>query len=307
MKPAFTLIELMLTILISSTLSLLILGIIRELARIQARADSIAIQASRAEIAFNMLERDLSGIFIPEKLITDSTQLKNTTTQSDTKNIPKTDSASTSNKISEQKKQEFILEAVQKNNQLDQLSFITTNPATIFWNQTAGKPKPRYCRITYKLEADKNHKDSFLLTRQEEDLSIIKEGNVKNKTFELINGIHYFTITFYYLIKQIGTEKKDSSKPLSYQTTHEWGKTNDKNMPLLPSFISLNLRLWDNVYKTDKSYMLTIPILIQEVNEKLPTTPSPLPAKKPDEKKPNPSASLNKTPNNVLLVKAGSV
>ena len=52
---------------------------------------------------------------------------------------------------------EKVFYSVNKEGNLNQLSFLTTNPLQVYWSSKAGSAKPRIARVLYTLKEEKRH------------------------------------------------------------------------------------------------------------------------------------------------------
>ena len=88
-----------------------------------------------------------------------------------------------------------------KEGNIDQLSFITTNSLQVYWSDKAGSAKPRIVRVLYMLkeEPTKDAKKSYSLIRQESnnlEFDPIAKGGKDISEYVLAEGIKSATIEY---------------------------------------------------------------------------------------------------------------
>lgn len=177
-----------------------------------------------------------------------------------------------SKKEAEQKKPEAkplnkIFYGVNKENNIDILSFITGNSLQAYWSKQTGKAKPRIVRVVYRLVPDKESKNSFNLSRTEgNDLKFesYKPGGTKEiKEFIMIEGIKSLSMQY---VKEKKDEKdkdgsalaqadvKDKKKKKEFSTVKEWkvdtqnedkAKKEAQDKQLIPNAILIKGEVWD--------------------------------------------------------------
>lgn len=236
------LIELLIATLITSMISILLLTALQQSTKFQAVIDNNIDVHTRAIICYQQLEKDIMGAFSPTQ---DNRQNKQ-------KNLPL----------------EHIFYSTNQNKRFNTLTFVTTNSLAVYWGEKTGKANPRVARVVYQLQPEHERKDSFVLFRQEGtnlSFSHYKKDNPKApRAYQLINGIKNLSVTYTIL-----EDQKDHSKKPIYKTVNTWDwplkeKRNNKKEPILPNFITVNLILWDNDYKSDSSFTFTFILLAEE-------------------------------------------
>lgn len=190
---------------------------------------------------------------------------------------------------SEQKKKkplEKIFYSVNKSGMLDKLSFLTTSSLQVYWGPKSGTAKPRMVRVLYILKENPTKKDG------KKSYSLIRKESPKLEFEEIEKGLEYVLIdnikslTMDYTAVLIEPEKKpapnQAQKPaqkpeIEIKQLSEWQalrqasdyaeassdrqddkkNQNQKQMPLVPQVISLDLSLWDNAKKRSTPFVFT--------------------------------------------------
>jgi len=277
MKKGFILIELLITTLITSMISVLLLTVLQQTNTFQSVIDNNIDIYTRATIFHRQLEKDIMGAFVPVQAYKQLTNYK------------------------KQKKPplNYIFYSINRDKRLDTLTFITTNPLAVYWGTKTGSAKPRIARVVYQLQPEDEKKTSFTLFRQEgSELSFTdyKKDNPKApRAYQLINGIKNLSVTY-----TIVEEQKDPNKKPYYKTVNSWNwpqkeQQNKKEKSPLPQFITINLALWDNDYKRNIPFTFTFALLIEEKKEQSSQMQQKL--KLDQQKKSNQSMAKNRTKN----------
>lgn len=277
--PGFILIELLVSLLIASLLSIGMMNSLTMVFKTNDIMDGLMDTSAGAMRMQQQLERDLSGVIIPLSLIaTDAsgqTPLPgNQPGQTPAVPAPKKE-------LVEQKNQQLFF-ATQKDKNTDVLTFITTNPLASFWSDTAGQSKSRIARVVYRLEPDKNNPPLFRLMRQEGmdlDFKQYESGAKKQiQALEVARGIKAFSLTFMVEDEPDKKEKSDSNKSvpgvaptpttpsaepkktITYKTLDEWrgeekkDASTGKKEPKIPRFVRLKLTLTDTKKKREENF-----------------------------------------------------
>jgi len=252
MKKGFILIELLIATLIAGMISILLLTALQQTNKFQSVIDNNIDIYTRAIIFHHQFEKDITGAFIPIQAYKQP--------------------------VSSEKKQkelpiDHIFYSVNRDKKFDILTFITTNPLVVYWGVKIGSLKPRVARVVYQLQSEDEKKPSYILLRQEGNklsFASYKKSNLQApRSYQIINGIKDLSITYTVTEEQQEIDKKQPS----YKTVREWNwpqknQTNKKEEPPLPQFITVNLVLWDNDYKRDKSFTFIFANIIDTKQEK---------------------------------------
>ena len=242
MKKGFVLIELLISLLIVSIISISLMTAIFQISQMQDRVNTITSMYNRIASLQNVMEQDIMGAFIP-------TQVEIIAVQKET-----------AEKVQPLEK---IFESTNKDNQLEMLTFITNNPREIYLLAKNVEPKAKVARVVYRIEPEPKRKNSFILTRQEGQVLPLskypKDAKNELRAFPVINGISEFSIT--YLKPE---SKKEDGNTKKFTRVKEWKSTQKSKDGLrsisLPHYAEVNLSLWDNTYTKKKKFIFTIPI-----------------------------------------------
>jgi hypothetical protein len=270
--------------------SIILITALNQTNRFRDRIDNLVSVYSRAALVQQQLNGDISALFVP---------LQAEAPEKAQEKPEEPRQAEPARPVAEKPKVlEKVFYATQKNNNLDQLTFITTNAMQIHWGTAIGKPKPRMVRVIYRLIPDAKIAKSFILTRQEgSDLDIdnYKEGNPKApRVYAVIDGIKEMTVEYSApLVESSQAEEREvdsrlvGEKKLEYKTVKEWDyakiQEQDKWLPKIPTTIRIRLVLWDALYKRSTSFIFT-PIILSNTEKSRSMEekkPAPKPAEKP--------------------------
>ncbi len=271
MKSGFTLIEVLIATAIASIAGLLLTNAMFQIQRSRTYVDRYTDLYSRAALVHHQLTRDISGAFIPVEAALET----------DTKNENQKASAEKKKPI------EKVFYSINEGSLLSTLSCITNNPVVGYWGKQVGSPQPLVARIVYRLQKDKAHKGSYILSRQQgNQLAFDEYKDNKVRSYELINGIKEFSVEYVAMIeKQQQTEKTTETKTDQQQivkketktkiererkTFKDWQidskkqaeqkKQNKQIIPLIPHWMIIKISLWDNEYKRATPFEFVIPI-----------------------------------------------
>lgn len=273
MKKGFILIEVIIALVISSMLAISLLTFLYQLTQVQSVVDDIVVTSGRAAIVQYQLERDLMGSFVP--VLAD---IQPTTTAEQEKKEEQANQAEKKEEKPVEKKEkpkpiEKVFYGVRKDDRLDTLTFITSNPMQVYGaTEQATKPRPRIARVVYRLAPDKQRKNSYVLTRQEGRelyFDAYKPEAKEIPTYDVIDGIKDFSVQYIVLVEK-EPEKKDEEKKVEreYKKLNEWKeqkerKEEEKQTPALPTLVEIRFVLWDSSYENDISYVFTVPIMAE--------------------------------------------
>lgn len=284
-KPGFSLIELLVSSLIASILGTLLFTAFYQINRFVQVIDNRTTIIEKAALVNAQLEKDFSGIIVPNEFYDRQPKTKEKAPTADA-NAKKEDSQKKKNQQdkteksaeaeSKKKPLEKIFYSINKAGLLDQLTFLTTSSLQVYWGPKAGSAKPRMVRVLYKLKENPATKDG------KKSYSLIRKESPKLEFDEIEKGLEYVlvdnvkSLTMDYTAVLIEPEKKPAvdkgQKPAQKQEIEikqlsEWKEKtqkeetekdqNQKQMPLVPQVISLDLGLWDAAKKRGTSFVFT--------------------------------------------------
>lgn len=296
-QAGFSLIELLVATLIASILMTLLFAAFYQINRFVPVVDSRTEIMEKAALVNAQLEKDFAGIIVPNEFYDRQPKQKETLRQAqgdqDKEAKQKDDAAKkkaeadkdNQPKADEKKKRplEKIFYSVNKNGMLDKLSFLTTSSLQVYWGPKSGSAKPRIVRVLYALKENKVTKDgkkSYSLIRKE---SPKLEFDEIEKSTEYVLADNVKSLTMDYTAVLIEPEKKPSAnqaqkpapapaKPeIEIKQLAEWkeknqesetaqGEKKDKNekqMPLVPQVISMDISFWDAAKKRSFPFVFT--------------------------------------------------
>lgn len=260
MKQGFILLEVIIASAIAAMLSMMLLSSITQLHRSASGARNIISADVRYMLFFRQSIRDVSGTLVP--LITKKTEKKEEAQKIELVPIEHVFTTGDDTSIRE-------------------LSFITTN---VLPSYNTGKP--HLVRVTYRMEPDLEHQDSYRILRSESyDLTYQKSDTKKTETHTLIDGVKDLSLEFVALVE----EKKEAGDQTSQQATtttpkkkkivvKQWPSEEIDKKILLPDYVMLSLTLWNNRYTRETKVEYTLPIIAVP---KIPETPKTAEQAKP--------------------------
>lgn len=299
LSTGFSLIELLVATMIASILMMLLFTAFYQINRFVPVIDNRTTIIEKAALVNAQLEKDFAGIIVPnefydrqpkskEKAPAETDAKKDDASKKEADEKKKKQDAADQEADADQKKKkplEKIFYSVNKSGMLDQLSFITTSSLQVYWGPKSGTAKPRMVRVLYKLKenpAKKDGKKSYSLIRKE---SSKLEFDEVEKSLEYVLTDDIKSLTMDYTAVLIEPEKKPSpqagaqkpaqeTKPeLEIKQLAEWDQKtqkgasdeaskdqNQKQMPLVPQVISVDLSLWDNAKKRSTPFVFTYKI-----------------------------------------------
>lgn len=286
-KSGIILLEVLISIMISSMIFVTLMGAMFQLSKSRITIDNTIDIYTNVTTILNIMQHDFSGLTIPVQTEfpvdqSDNTHKKNVIMNDKNSNSSDIINSQTSEQGLEKKEQKKpiknILYGTFKENNSHILSCITNNPMPIYWSERAGKAKPRLARIVYTLVADPEHKESFILKRQEGtelDFDAYKDTENNNviRAYEIAHGIKSFKITYVYLEKKEeqqgskeNSEKKESPTKPDYKIKYEWSTHTEKEnsqsrntkVPFLPSHMIISLTMFNNTYKQEYDFEFVI-------------------------------------------------
>ncbi|MFC1843131.1 type II secretion system protein J [Candidatus Dependentiae bacterium] len=301
-KSGYILLEL----LIASAISAFVLGALftsfNQANMALQTMDTISSIDMRILLLNNQLEKDISGAFVPferKKQPLDTTSKKTSTKDDKGKQKSSTDKAK-SDKPKEKFKDVPLKKGFLSKNKgenIELLTFITTNPIKAFANQKEGiKAKPRIARVKYTLVPEKERargkqKRSFKLLRQEDfSIGFADFEKKKPRSYVLIKNIKKMSVLYTVVLRQAPADAKamagrqderggkdkgqkvspDEQGKVEYKKFKKWGedeiKKTKKNKPDLCTF---KVELWDDLRRTSREFELKIYIVqVQQGKDK---------------------------------------
>ncbi len=275
MKHGFTLIELLIATALASILSATLIVLWQQMNQMRSRVDRYADMYQRATLVCAQLERDISGVFVPVEA--DMTQTEAGKSESDSNNEDARKNAASTQKspASAQEGPKKLDKVFWGDHGLTLLTFVTNNIMSRYWSvklaQTT-QAQPRMARVIYKLEPEKNKKDSFMLMRQESPEIYFDVMQQKGApTYALATGIKAIRLEYVVYVK-IPAEKKGMATAAPQQTPQEvfekkivkeWHKIEDNKppWPLVPQWVLVDLELWDSAHTRTQTFHFEIQIL----------------------------------------------
>ncbi|OGB96853.1 hypothetical protein A3F06_00570 [candidate division TM6 bacterium RIFCSPHIGHO2_12_FULL_36_22] len=265
-KPGFTLIEMMIAIVITSILGGILLNIYLQTQRSVSRINETIDLDFEDSIIYNQLEKDISGIFVPQVFVDDRTSESNkpqqpSATQQAEGSQPQAEQPKPAQPPKPKKKLARVKDALISSNDgksMKSLTFITNNPLQVY-----GESKPRMVRVEYYLEPDTNNKHLKLFRREsiEIEMDAFKEANPR--AYQIADSIKQFSLEFLAAKqpKQKQGEKNEKEKKKDGEEERkevpelvpfaEWNdsilkENKELYQDLLPVFIKVELELWQS-------------------------------------------------------------
>lgn len=269
----FVLIEVIISVLIASFLSVGLLTTIVQISRVQQTVTTITNINGRLAILQNQMERDVMGAFVPTQVDMIQTSTVRQATQKPIEKV-------------------FYGTSKATGGRLDTLTFITSNPLEVFYGVKNVQLKPRIARVVYRLVPDERHKNSYILLRQEgtTDLTFEKykaDSTGELRPFAMIDDIQNLTITYITIEQAADTKKKTYKKSSSWQSEKKETPTSSpenaqlprlKKEPVrLPNYIEVAISLWNSSFDDARTFSLIIPIAYKTTEFE---EPPPAPEKK---------------------------
>lgn len=282
-KAGFSLIELLVATMIASILGTLLFSAFYQINKFVPAIDSRTSIIEKAALINAQLEKDFAGIIVPSEFY--DRQPKEKPQAADSKKDDATKKESEAKKKQEEsdsdqktkKLLEKIFYSVNKSGMLDKLSFITTSSLQVYWGPKSGSAKPRMVRVMYSLKENPESKDgkkSYSLIRKESPKLEFEEIE---KSLEYVLADNIKSLAMDYTAVMIEPEKKQTAnqaqkpaqvaKPeLEIKQLDEWQEKiqqdeakdqNQKQMPLTPQVISMDISLWDAAKKRSFPFVFT--------------------------------------------------
>lgn len=216
-------------------------------------------------IITNQFTRDISGVFIP-------TMADVVKTGSDQPPVSeKKDLLLTSTEKEPLKPFTHLFTSINKQDNLDFVTFITNNPLRVYTKIKNTKVTPSLVRVVYRLVPEGTH---FNLERQESEHTEFESFTSAQSTVRAYQvASHIKRIALEYVYPEIPEEpekkpgqaqeasEQKEKKPPVYKVVKVWGsdeQSKDKNtkVPPIPQFIKMNVSLWNSKKDRDKEYVL---------------------------------------------------
>ena len=308
-KPGFSLVELLIATFIASILGALLFTALYQVNRFVPRIDNTSLVYEKAALLNTQLERDISGVTAPneyyyrlpepEKKGKKDSDLKQDSAKkkSEAEKKQAAEQAPEEKEKKSQKPLERVFYSTNKDGNLNQLSFISTNPLQVYWSAKAGSAKPRVARVLYTLKEEKGSPKSYVLVRQEspnlEFESITRTGKEAAPEFVLADGIKSLTVEYTYIVPEkkesapespatTSSEKKEPKKK-EIKKSIEWVRATpspqaapasaqpkpEQQIPLVPNMAELKIALWDTQKKRNTPFVFkfAIPSHVPEKRE----------------------------------------
>jgi hypothetical protein len=310
-RSGFTLIEFILALLFSAIILTTLFTSFFQLTRSTSIAEDVIDVDTRIAVITHQLEKDLSGCFVPiQALMQEPKKEEKKAEEAEAVKKEKAQEKKKAEEAGKEKEKEKVkikqlkdvFYSANKNEFLNELTFITNNPMRVYEHAKNAFVKPRIVRVVYRLIPHKEKKDIFILLRQEgaelDFGAYKKEGKIRS--YEIADNIKSIKIEFK-IPKIEEKEKKETEaqkppakeekKPIVYETLKEW-RSNEiqekkKNQSLLPHFITITITLWDNEHEQERSVQLNISLVAfgQDVIKKPGMPTEKTEPKKEEEKK----------------------
>ena len=152
MKSGFILIELLISLVITSLMGVALFNGFAQTNQFTQVVDSFINISSKAAIVHQQLDHDITGICIPFSAVEEEKEAKEP--EKPEQEPKKEAEARKEDKRKERKPLTHVFFSKNKGELLDTLTFITNNPLQVYWSEKAGEAKPRIARVVYRLEKE---------------------------------------------------------------------------------------------------------------------------------------------------------
>jgi len=275
MKKGFSLLEVMLAIALSALMGSLLMQILWQLGNSVQRVSAISAIDMQAAITLNILEKDITGIFVPELMmikdeeVEQSEKLKTTASQSPAQawGAPANSAQKEQVQKKSQKPEKVFCSKNLDEGHLNFLTFITSNSL-----QAYSVAKPKVARVVYALRSDsRKQSDYSVLYRYESHtLAEVQSFNfdaekIESKGIQVARDIKFFKMEFFALpekkklkVVEKKDEKKNTEQPEKDEKKNfirkiEWEEDPEKSaadeegeqLPLVPQFIKITIIMVD--------------------------------------------------------------
>lgn len=231
----FALIEIMVSIAISSILSLSLFALLSQVQKSQLFVEQTIATNRTLVTVYERFSTDLTGMFWPQFLLEDHK------TKSEQVKIDK-----------------IIFSKNARTNDVEHLkffSFITSNPLQVY-----NESKPRVARVIYSVEIDSENKNSFILYRQESQNLDYNHALKDAPKYQLASGIRDLKFTYFY---------QDQDQQIKKQELDQNQEQDLKQQEMgVPNYVQIKLSLFKNSNKQDyQDYEFWFAILKPEKTE----------------------------------------
>lgn len=273
-RPAFILLEIIIGIAIASMIGVALMNTFFQSNSMVQALDDIFLRDRRTSIMNHVIEKDVSGIFIPAHI---PVKEKNAVSKPQKSTKPKTEAEikaeSEKKKVEAEKKLDKVFYAVHGGaSDLKTLSFITTSIVGGY-----GLARPRIGRVVYRLEEVKGEKNpkkaAYTLLRQESenlDYQAFKQ-DIPNpiRSFAIVDNIKKMSCEYGVYEKKDGKKElkilkewlADDKKKSAGTKEKDGGKEKDNEKQPFPNVLMMHVTLWDAKKERDFTLDITIPIL----------------------------------------------
>lgn len=249
--------------------------------------DNRTMIIEKAALVNAQLEKDFSGIIVPnefydrqpkakEKVSPENDAKKDDAQKKEAEQKKKKEQEEANGEQKNKKPFEKIFYSINKSGMLDTLSFLTTSSLQVYWGPKSGTAKPRIVRVLYTLKenpAGKDGKKTYSLIRKESP-KLEYEDAQKGLEHVLADNIKSLTMDYTAVLiepeKKANTNQNLEQKPakpeIEIKQVSEWQQDkpqneeidkNQKQMPLTPQVISIDISFWDAQKKRSFPFVFT--------------------------------------------------
>lgn len=275
-QPGFTLIELTITLMITSMMVVMLYQVYAQSNDVIRRIRSFLLYTETLPLAYRQLEADIAGSFVPQQGYPETTEQMVTGTP-----VGQPQKSQEKQQEKPAKIQEVFYTQYEKDN-LVLLSFITTNPMIAY-----GEITPRVVRVTYRLDKIADS-DLFKLMRSESSDLVFDKEKIKKDGAEIMTDIRKLSGKFFAL-PQESKEKEKKAETKEYRSFNRWSKEEQKKTKrIIPDFVEISGSLViDTRLERERAFRWEYSIAAQEgkVLQQAPqlpvNQPAALPARQP--------------------------
>lgn len=258
MKQGFALLDLLVSIAISSIMSTVLFTMIFQMQKSENGINEVVSTSMQSALVYERLQKDLTGIFWPQFMleakpaVTPEKSEPKAEAEKTSKGLPK----ATPKKVVGPKIAKILYSQNTPYNDLEILkecSFITSNPLQVY-----NDAKPRVARVIYTLVPEQEYVGSFELRRQEGaelDYETVKKTA---PAFVIIAGIKALKFTYFYQDQSNDQEEETNDQSnlikreeLDYDETGEEVTDIKSLVGQVPCYIHVNLALWNDANQQD--------------------------------------------------------
>ena len=273
---AFTIVELMISLSISSFILLFLMQSYKTVSNFIDKSKSSQNINRRVCLAINQIEKDVSAAFIPFLNEVESADGK-----TKDKASPKNEEADKEEKkyfVAKSVMADFVKIENEKKHPFECLNFITTNPLQVY-----GEKRPRLVRVKYELLKDKSvkrDKESYNFFRLEtDDLSNFEfktEDDRRDKKKQVSVRRHLVLAgvkNMFFEYVSVKEKKKDEPEVFSRSDknkeelirkflwqTEDTESKDDETKEVVPRQVEIWFSIWDEKFESDYPFKLSIPI-----------------------------------------------